>query len=133
MTSSLDQEVLENLRRYLAGDLSVAEFHRWFMPRMWELPQADPGSHRLSRQVALHLAEFTSDHGTESELRDALSELLPDADVTQEPAETPGPVVIASNVTSIVIEGAQFHKGHFEDRRPVKLEPAPELAGVTIE
>ena len=78
MTSSLDQEVLEYLTRYLVGDLTVADFHRWFMPRMWDLPQADPGSHRFSRQVALRLAEFTSDHCTESELRDALLELLPE-------------------------------------------------------
>jgi hypothetical protein len=78
MTSSLDQEVLEHLTRYLVGDLTVVDFHRWFMPRMWELPQADPGSHRFSRGVALRLAEFTSDHSTESELRDALLELLPE-------------------------------------------------------
>jgi hypothetical protein len=78
MTSSLDQEVLEYLTRYLVGDLTVADLHRWFMPRMWELPQADPGSHRLARRVALRLAEFTSDHCTESELRDAFLELLPE-------------------------------------------------------
>jgi hypothetical protein len=79
MTSSLDQEVLECLTRYLVGDLTVADFHRWFMPRMWELPQADPGSHTLSRRVAVRLAEFTSDHCSEPELRDALLELLPDS------------------------------------------------------
>jgi hypothetical protein len=71
MTSSLDQEVLEYLTRYLVGDLTIADFHRWFMHRMWELPQADPDSHRLSRQVALRLAEYTSDYCTEAELRDA--------------------------------------------------------------
>lgn len=76
MTSSLDQEVLEYLTRYLVGDLTIADFHRWFMHRMWELPQADPDSHRLSRQVALRLAEYTSDYCTEAELRDALLELL---------------------------------------------------------
>jgi hypothetical protein len=32
MTSSLDQEVLEYLTRYLVGDLTIADFHRWFMP-----------------------------------------------------------------------------------------------------
>jgi hypothetical protein len=79
MTSSLDQEVLEYLTRYLVGDLTVADFHRWFMPRVWELPQADPGSHRFSRRVAVRLAEFTSDHCSEPELRDALLELLPDS------------------------------------------------------
>src|SRR6266498_1363696 len=78
MTSSLDQEVLEYLTRYLVGEMSVADFHRWFMPRMRGLAQARPGSHPLSRRVALRLAEFTSDGGgAESELREVLSELLP--------------------------------------------------------
>jgi hypothetical protein len=116
MTSSLDQEVLEHLRRYLAGELTIADFHRWFMPRMWELPQAPPGSHRLARQVALRLAEFTSDHCTESELRDALSELLPKTDLT--PSEVTGPITLATNVGSIVIE-----QGSFQQDRPLKLEP----------
>jgi hypothetical protein len=78
MTSSLDHEVLEYLTRYLVGDMTVADFHRWFMPRMRELAQADPGSYPLSRRVALRLAEFTSDDdGTEAELRGVLLELLP--------------------------------------------------------
>jgi hypothetical protein len=78
MTSSLDREVLEYLTRYLVGEVSTADFHRWFMPRMRELAQAQPGSHPLSRRVALRLAEFTSDGGgTESELREVLLELFP--------------------------------------------------------
>jgi hypothetical protein len=131
MTSSLDQKVLEHLTRYLAGQLTVADFHRWFMPRMWDLPQADPASHRFSRHVALRLAEFTSDHCTESELREALSELLPESDLKPEPEEIPGAIVVAPNVESIVIQEGQFHRGHFEDRLPVKLEP--ELVSVTIQ
>jgi hypothetical protein len=77
MTSSLDREVLEYLTRYLVGEMPTADFHRWFMPRMRELAQAPPGSHSLSRRVALRLAEFTSDGGgTESELREVLLELV---------------------------------------------------------
>jgi hypothetical protein len=78
MTSSLDREVLEYLTRYLVGEMSIADFHRWFMPRMRELAQGQLGSQPLSRRVALRLAEFTSDcGGDEAELREALLELLP--------------------------------------------------------
>jgi hypothetical protein len=78
MTSSLDREVLEYLTRYLVGEMPIADFHRWFMPRMRELAQVEPGSQPFSRRVALRLAEFTSaDGGTESELREVLLELFP--------------------------------------------------------
>ncbi len=78
MASFLDRQVLEHLTRYLVGEMSVADLHRWFMPRMRELAQAEPGTHPFSRRVALRLAEFTSEGGgVESELKEVLLELLP--------------------------------------------------------
>jgi hypothetical protein len=37
-------------------------------------------------------------------------------------ASRPGVITMESDVTSIVIQEARFQKGHFEDRRPVKVK-----------
>jgi hypothetical protein len=37
-------------------------------------------------------------------------------------ASRPGVITMESDVTSIVIQQGRFQKGHFEDRRPVKVK-----------
>ena len=37
-------------------------------------------------------------------------------------ASRPGVIAMESDVTSVVIQQGRFEKGHFEDRRPVKVK-----------
>lgn len=76
MHSSVDHEVLEQLAAYLAGAKTLPEFRRWFMPRAWDLGQAESNALPLTRTVELRLAEFSSGHWTEDELREVLLGLL---------------------------------------------------------
>ncbi len=67
---SLDLEIRERLSRYLNGDLSLSEFQEWFVPVAWEAQgSANDITGDLLNEIELDLAEFTSGHRSEEELR----------------------------------------------------------------
>jgi hypothetical protein len=67
-----EHHMRQALSRYLSGEVSLAEFQEWFVPRAWEAlgeggPAADIAGH-----IELLLAEFTGGYQDEIELRLAL-------------------------------------------------------------
>lgn len=65
------------LARYLAGQISLGEFHDWFIPATWDLgATGDASARTLAHQVQLRLAEFSSGHWTEEELQRQLAPLV---------------------------------------------------------
>ena len=76
MHPSLDQEVCSQLVRYLANQLPLNEFRDWFDQSTWEVDQSgSPEAMRLASEIELRLAEFSSGHWTEDELRQQLRPL----------------------------------------------------------
>ena len=75
--SALDLEILEQLARYIAGDISLGAFREWFSPLAWNIDRrADAHTVRIVHDIDLALAEF--DHGdwTEDEIKQQFSPLV---------------------------------------------------------
>jgi hypothetical protein len=76
MQPTLDQEVYSQLVRYLANQLPLTEFRDWFDQNTWEVDQSgNPEAMRLASAIELRLAEFSTGHWTEDELRQQLRPL----------------------------------------------------------
>ena len=70
MDSAVDQDIRDGLASYLAGSLTLMEFHRWLMPFLWTINrQEDPLAYQRASKIALYLAEYGAGHRTEEELR----------------------------------------------------------------
>jgi hypothetical protein len=64
-------EVVVKVQRYLTGELSRDELQDWLVPLVWDPDAAelDPQTDDLVNSIQLYLAEFTSGHLTEDQLR----------------------------------------------------------------
>ncbi len=70
---ALHQDILDQVERYLAGDISIAAFEEWFFPATWNVHKSgDTVAERLHGPVALHLSEFDRGHWTAEEVREKL-------------------------------------------------------------
>jgi hypothetical protein len=77
MTEPLEQQVRQQLGRYVRGELSVRDFNRWFMPATWGISRtADASTRDLIGTVGLALAELSAGHATEAEIREEFAELV---------------------------------------------------------
>ncbi|MER3437908.1 MAG: hypothetical protein C4346_10140 [Chloroflexota bacterium] len=73
MSSSLTDQLYDQLGRYLAGVQTLQELDQWFVPATWHVdPSADPELADLAGEVYLRVAEFTIGHRTEEELKTLL-------------------------------------------------------------
>lgn len=72
-------DVVAQVQRYLAGELSRDELQDWLVPLVWNPDSGglDPQTDDLVNSIQLYLAEFTGGHLTENELREYLHALLP--------------------------------------------------------
>lgn len=64
------REVRAHLQQYLLGAISLPDFHLWFV--RWRRANLDDERHPLARMVDLRLAEYTTGHWTEPQLRERL-------------------------------------------------------------
>jgi hypothetical protein len=77
MHEPLDQQIKTQARRYLRGEISLRDFHRWFMPASWNVRRhGSPDAERLVGEIGLSLAEFSAGHATEEEIREEFRDLL---------------------------------------------------------
>lgn len=70
MKSSAFLTLQEQLRRYIADELTLDAFREWFTPATWEhdsTPDAD--ARELGYEIEHRLAEFTHGDWTEQELK----------------------------------------------------------------
>lgn len=76
-SSSFDREVREQVRRYLRGELTVGQLHKWLEPRLWD-PYAigDRAAAKLVGALALRLGEYATAYWSEDQLRTALRVLV---------------------------------------------------------
>lgn len=63
-------EIRERLMQWLGGVSSLAEFQDWFVLATWEIDTGgSEAASDLAHEISLRLAEFTSGHRSEEELR----------------------------------------------------------------
>ncbi len=77
MSQPIDLEIREQLARYLADEMSLAEFRDWFGPVVWGIERyANPTAEELAYEVEGRLAEADASGWEESTLRRTLSPLV---------------------------------------------------------
>lgn len=73
----LDIEILRQLSRLLANDLSMSDFQTWFTRETWDIHKRnEPRAEDLTYTLQLLFAEFTSGHLPYSELLQEITSLL---------------------------------------------------------
>ncbi len=66
----LELELRRKLIQYLLGNMSLREFQQWFVPTTWDIHlSTEPGAIDLTYKIDLRLAEYTSGHLPENQLR----------------------------------------------------------------
>ncbi len=75
MVQSLERTIRNHLRSYLRGDTTLGEFQTWFIPRAFASDESD-----LADAIELVLAEFTSGHRTEDDVRQQLASIAEERD-----------------------------------------------------
>ena len=77
MPMTLDLEIRDWLARYLAGDITLREFREWFTPATWNVHRTgNDTAIDLVGEIGLRIAELTSGHRTEDEVRTLLLPLV---------------------------------------------------------
>lgn len=72
MVLQTELEIHNQLVRYLADEISLDEFRDWFDQTTWDL---DLSKNALAAEIELRLAEYSSGHRDEAELRKLLRPL----------------------------------------------------------
>ena len=74
---TLDLDIRLWLARYLAGEITLREFRTWFVPSTWNVHRTgNPAAEKLTGEISLRIAELTSGHRTEGEIRTMLLPLV---------------------------------------------------------
>jgi len=76
MVPSLELEIREAVSQYIAGRVSLRQFQEWFASQTWNVDSVAEASdlRQLVNEIDLLLAEFSSGHWTEQELKDKFRE-----------------------------------------------------------
>lgn len=70
-----DYEIREKVAQYLTSRISLDQFEDWLVARSWNMhADSDRQSQKLASEIELRLAEYSSGHLTEQDLR---RELVP--------------------------------------------------------
>lgn len=72
-----ENQIREKIGRYLSHEISLDNFEDWIVERSWNM-HMDSGqpAQKLVSAVELRLAEYASEHLSESELRDELRQFV---------------------------------------------------------
>lgn len=77
VSRATNQEIRDRLARYIAGELSLKAFEDWLIPATWEIHKfGDQDLVALAGAVKRRLAEFSSGHWTEEELKRQLMPMV---------------------------------------------------------
>lgn len=74
--SRFDFEVRYEIARYLGGELSIADFRRWFLPVAWQVGEPNAPESPVAKRVELRLAEYLNGHWSEDDLRAMFGQLI---------------------------------------------------------
>ena len=70
MSAIRSDQIKEQLRPFVSGDLALDVFRDWFTPATWNIDAASmPDARELSYEIEHRLAEFTNGDWDEQELK----------------------------------------------------------------
>lgn len=75
-SATLVDDLRREIGRYVSGEIDLWDLDDWLNARTLNLPHGDP-AFALSREVSLLIAELTSGHRTEDEVRSSLEVVQP--------------------------------------------------------
>lgn len=79
----LELTIRKKLIEYVTSRISLQEFQRWFVPATWDVHlSGEQGAVDLAYRIELCLAEYTSGHLPENQLRSEFGGLLTRATIT---------------------------------------------------
>jgi hypothetical protein len=79
----LDMSIREQLARYLNQEITLAEFQEWYVPFSWQVDRlGDLFLREFISDTDLRLAEYTSGHLSEEDLRSELRSLIQTCRIT---------------------------------------------------
>ena len=68
--ATIDDMIREKIREFLAEKVTLEQFQRWFVPTAWKVLQEWRGEpDQLVAEIEHGLAEYTSGHATDADLR----------------------------------------------------------------
>lgn len=113
-----ESETRERLARYLANEISLDEFEDWLVQASWDAHlDSEQPAQRLAYAIELKLAEFSSGHLREEELREELRLLAEERTVCLWGG--PQPAVVTSTGTSTAFTFRAVGLG-----QPVSIRPS---------
>ena len=72
-----ENQIREKLGRYLSNELSLDHFEDWLVERSWNMHKDScESAQKLASAIELRLAEYSSGHLDEAELRDELRQFV---------------------------------------------------------
>lgn len=106
----LDIEILRQLSRLLANDLSMSDFQTWFTRETWDIHKRnEPRAEDLTYTLQLLFAEFSSGHLPYNELLLELTPLLRNITVEFPGGMTKGKIETGANSAPLSLH--QFSDG----------------------
>lgn len=123
---SLEQNIRETVKQYIAGLVSLRQFQEWFASQTWNVDSvAEAGDLRqLVNEIDLLLAESSGGHWTEQELKGKLREYRR----VMQPMKDLGGVLwskVQAPYVYVVTNGARGGYEASETRYPDASQPNP--------
>jgi len=110
--------IRERLISYLLGEISLAELEEWVVSETWNVHQTgDQSTQDLVFSVELLLAEHSSGHRTEEELREEFRKLL--STVHMQASLGPGQAIFTTGSSSTVTRDESVTLGPVLQWEPV--------------
>lgn len=118
-TTDLGLEVRRQLRRYIAGQLTLGDFATWLAPVALCVFEAEhTPTEDLVAEIQLRLAEYTSGHWTEEDLRRLLRPVTATYTAWLSP---PPPVSFVSGTASLTQPATLSYSGLVVDKVPAAV------------
>jgi hypothetical protein len=121
--TDLERAIRQLVSDYVAGQMPLSDFDGGLALATWDLPANDPGARRLGHDVDLLVAEHTSGHRTEPDLRAELVRTLGDVLDVRLPARSRAFILVrgigGARTRSIVRQG-ELREGQ---RSPIPQSP----------
>lgn len=76
MTTSLENEIIGKLCKYIDGVITVKQFSDWFVPIAWDASKNDYRANQLIYSIKMCFAEYDKDTWTAAQLRERLIDLI---------------------------------------------------------
>jgi len=77
MKTSTEESIVADLKRYIAGGITIQQFDESFAEATWEVERSnEERAKKLTDEIELALAEYSNGDWTEDELRDLFRQAI---------------------------------------------------------